>query len=131
MEPTPDTSARSRYALAAFLGGAGLTHFLVPSFYDGLIPKWLPLPARFWTQASGVAELAAGAALLDRRTARVGAWAALAIFVGVYPANIQDTVDHWPPRSARGVGSALRLPLQLPMFAWAWREARRLGGQPG
>jgi uncharacterized membrane protein len=109
--------------MAALLLSAGLSHFLAPRFYDRLIPSWLPPSARFWTNASGAVELVAGAALLNRRTSKAGAWAALALLVGVYPGNIKDTVDHWPPNSARGIGSVVRLPLQFPLIAWAWRLA--------
>ena len=112
---------RSRRALAAFLLGAGTTHFLAPQFFDGLIPEWLPFSPRFWTNASGVAELATGAAVLT--DARIGGWSALILFIGVYPANIKDAVDNWPPETARGVGSLIRLPIQFALFAWAWQVA--------
>ena len=112
---------RSRRALAAFLFGAGTMHFLHPKFFDAIVPRWLPFSPRFWTNASGVAELAAAGAVL--KDARIGGWAALLVFIGVYPANIQDTLDHWPPNTARGIGSLLRLPVQLAFFAWAWKVA--------
>ena len=113
---------RSRRAMGALLLSAGTAHFLVPQFFDDLVPGWLPPSPRFWTSASGVVELATGAALLKERTSRA-AWTALLLFIGVYPANIKDTVDNWPPTTARGVGSLVRLPLQFPLFAWAWRLA--------
>ncbi len=109
--------------MAGLLLFAGTSHFLMPKVYDRLIPSWLPPSARFWTNASGVVELATGAALLRRRTSTAGAWAALALFIGVFPGNIKDTADHWPPSSPRGIGSVVRLPLQLPLLAWAWRLA--------
>lgn len=112
---------RSRRALAAFLVSAGATHFMAPQMFDRLIPGWLPFSPRFWTHASGVAEVATGAAVW--KDARIGGWAALALFVGVYPANIKDTVDQWPPTTPRGIGSLLRLPMQFPLFAWAWKVA--------
>ena len=116
---------RSQRALAAFLLGAGTTHFLAPQFFDGLIPKRLPFSPRFWTNASGIAELATGAAVLT--DARIGGWSALMLFIGVYPANIKDAIDNWPPQTARGFGSFLRLPLQFPLFAWAWKVAHSEG----
>jgi uncharacterized membrane protein len=109
--------------MAAFLLGAGVTHFLRPEFYDRIVPGRLPFSPRFWTLASGAAELGIGASLLHPKTARRGAWLSLGLFVAVFPANIQDTADHWPPTTARGIGSVVRLPLQAPLVAWAWRLA--------
>lgn len=100
--------------------GTGTLHFVVPRFYEPLIPDALPGSARAWVHGSGVAELAAGALVANRRTERLGAWAC---FAGVYPGNIHDTVQH-PPTDARGIVSLLRLPLQIPLFLWALRHAR-------
>lgn len=129
---TPTEPARhraSRYGLAAVLIGAGTMHFVSPEFFDELVPGWVPGEPRFWTNVSGVAELAVGALVANRRTERIGGWAALALFVAVYPANIYDAVSH-PPTDGRGVASLMRLPLQLPLFAWALHHARARHG-PG
>jgi uncharacterized membrane protein len=109
--------------MAALLLTTGSAHFLRPGFFDDLVPGWLPPSPRFWTNASGAAELAIGAALLHPRTSRAAAWSALLLFLGVYPGNIKDTVDNWPPTTARGLASVARLPLQFPLFAWAWKLA--------
>ena len=127
--PTEDRSRRlSRLGLAALMLGAGTMHFVSPRFFDELVPEALPGSERTWVHASGVAELVAGALLANRRTARVGAWATFAVLVGVYPGNIYDTIQH-PPTDARGVVSLLRLPLQLPLFWWAWRHTRTDGSE--
>lgn len=125
--PEPTTHRASRYGLAALLVGAGTMHFVSPEFFDDLVPGWMPGSPRFWTNASGVAELTVGGLLANRRTERVGGWAALAVLVAVYPANIVDTIDH-PPTDARGIASLVRLPLQLPLFAWALHHARACHG---
>ena len=101
-------------------------HFLRPQFFDAIVPRWMPLSPRFWTNASGVAELAAAGAVV--KDSRIGGWAALLVFIGVYPANLQDTVDHWPPNTARGIGSLVRLPVQFALFAWAWKVAHAEDG---
>lgn len=110
--------------------GAGTMHFVAPSFFDELVPSWMPGSARTWTHASGVAELAAGGLVLHPRTTRLGGWVTLAVLLGVYPANIWDSVDH-PPTDARGVASLVRLPLQLPLLWWAYRHATRRVGDDG
>lgn len=125
--PEPTSHRASRYGLAALLLGAGITHFVSPEFFDGLVPAWVPGEPRFWTNVSGAAELAAGALVANRRTERVGGWAALAVFVAVYPANVNDALTN-PPSDARGIASWVRLPLQLPLFAWALHHARARHG---
>jgi uncharacterized membrane protein len=113
----------SRRRLSAFLLGIGTLHFVAPSYFDGIVPKWVPGSARFWTYASGVAELSSGALLASEKTKRVGGYVAAATIVTVYPANIQMAIDH-PPRDLVGIGTWLRLPMQFPMIAWALRQTR-------
>jgi uncharacterized membrane protein len=113
-------------ALALFLGTAGLNHFLVPRFYDAMIPPALPGTARSWTYGSGVAELAVAAAVAGPRTRRTGATAAAWLFVLVFPGNVKMAVDAFrrgrPP--AERVALLIRLPVQLPLIVWALRVSR-------
>ncbi|HEX4903690.1 MAG TPA: hypothetical protein VFV42_12810 [Acidimicrobiales bacterium] len=116
----PETAGRrrTRLGLAALLAGAGTLHFVTPTFFDELVPGWVPGDPRAWTYASGVAELGVAGLLANRRTRRLGGWAAFALLLAVYPANIWDVIEH-PPTGARGVASLVRLPLQLPLLAGA------------
>lgn len=98
-----------------------------PGFFDDLVPRWVPGEPRLWTNVSGVAELTAGALVANRSTERLGGWAALAVLIAVYPANIDDTLTH-PPTDARGVASLVRLPLQIPLVLWAHHHARARHG---
>lgn len=116
-------SRRSRLALAAFLIAAGAMHFAAPTVYDRIIPTWVPGRPRWWTSASGAAEIAAGALVAFPRTRKLGAWAAVATFVGVYPANVQMAIDN-PPQTLMGVAAWARLPFQVPIVAWALRHAK-------
>lgn len=126
MSPEDPKRRRSRLALAAVMLGTGTLHFVAPKFYDALIPDALPGPVRAWVYGSGVAELAAGALIVNRKTERLGAWASFAVFVGVYPGNIYDAIQN-PPTDGRGIVSLVRLPLQIPLFFWALRHTK---GQP-
>ena len=47
-----------------------------------------------------------------------------ATIVGVYPANISMALEAGRPRSLATLAPWLRLPLQFPMIAWAWRHAK-------
>lgn len=120
---------RPALALAALLAVAGTTHFAAPHFYDAIVPRRLPGPARAWTLVSGAAELACAVAMVRRRTRRLGATAAAILFVAVFPANVQMAID-WRgrPMPERLVAYG-RLPLQIPLVIWALRvRARQMPG---
>ncbi len=105
----------SPYLLAALLVGAGSLHFLKPQPYDRIIPSFLPHP-RFWTYASGLAELAYAATVAVPRTRERGALATAGLFVAVFPANVQMAVH---PGSVPPLLAYARLPLQIPLVLWA------------
>lgn len=109
--------------LAALLLASGLTHVFRPQVFDPLIPRALPGSSRTWTYGSGVAEIAVAAAVSIPATRRLGATAAAALFVLIFPANITMAVDAFraPASSGRRLATLVRLPLQVPLVAWAWR----------
>lgn len=111
--------------LGTFITLAGVMHFANPSFFDDIVPPWLPPSERFWTYVSGVAELIVGPMLLVPRTRRLGALAAIGLFVAVYPANLYMVWD-WRDRPAGEQFVAwARLPFQF-LFIWlAWKVYRR------
>jgi uncharacterized membrane protein len=120
----PGTSA-SAATLAALLTTTGIAHLAVPAPFDAIVPRSLAGPPRFWTVASGVAELVVAAAVAAPRTRRLGAAAAAGLFVGVFPANVKMARD-WSHRSpAARVVVWGRLPLQVPLVAWALAVRRR------
>ena len=111
-------------ALAGLLGVSGVGHFARPGFFDAIVPRSLPGEPRSWTYASGVAELGVAAALAVPRTRRLGGYAAAALFVAVFPANVSMAL-RWSGRSPRERAIAYgRLPLQVPLVVWALRIAR-------
>ena len=103
----------------------GVLHLVVPASFDAIVPRSLPGTPRFWTLASGIAELAAASAVAVPRTRRLGATAAAGLFVAVLPANVKMARD-WSDRPAalRAVVWG-RLPLQVPLVAWALAVRRR------
>jgi uncharacterized membrane protein len=112
-------------ALAGLLGVAAIAHFVVPKGFDEIVPRALPGSARLWTYVSGAAELVVAGAVAYRPTRRVGAVAAMALFVAVYPANLQMAYD-WRHRSVGQQAVAYgRLPLQFGLLWWAWQVHSR------
>ena len=79
---------------------------------------------RFYTYASGAAELGIAGLLTVPTTRRAGALAAIALYTAVFPANVQMAWD-WRHESAfKRVVAFGRLPLQLPMIRRAWKIYR-------
>jgi uncharacterized membrane protein len=112
--------SRRAFGLAALLAGAGATHFLVPKFYDAMIPELLPGTPRMWTYGSAVVEIATAAAVVAPPTRRVGGLAAAGLFAAVLPGNIKMAIDARKSDSAAyRAGTILRLPMQAPLIAWA------------
>lgn len=104
--------------------GMGSLHFVAPKPFDAIVPTELPGSPRFYTYASGVAELTVGALLLAPRTRRLGASAAVALFVGVFPANLNMVRLWWDKPWPMRIGAIVRLPLQIPMITAALRVRR-------
>jgi uncharacterized membrane protein len=119
-----DASQAPAYRLAALLLGIGTVHFLAPKPFDEIIPAELPGSPRFYTYASGVAEVGIGALLLQRRTRRLAALAAAALFVGVFPGNLNMVRLWWDKPWPMRVVALARLPLQIPMITEALKVSR-------
>lgn len=117
-----------RYALAAFMAGAGILHFTHTATFASMVPEALPAPDLL-VYVSGLFELALAAGLLIARTRKLAAWGLIALLVAVFPANIGMALN--PERGLVGIPLAipevllwLRLPLQFVLIAWAKRHTR-------
>lgn len=115
-------------ALVALLGGAGVLHLIKPAPFDSIVPPRLPGTRRFYTLASGVAELATAALVAVPSTRRLGGRAAAALFVGVFPANVQMAWDWRHDDAVRKSIAFGRLPIQPLLVAWALRVASSARG---
>lgn len=95
-----------------------------PKPFDSIVPAELPGSARVYTYASGVGELATGALLASPRTRRLGALAAVALFISVFPANVNMVRLWWNKPWPLRLGAIARLPLQIPMITTALKVYR-------
>ncbi len=103
---------------------AGIMHFVIPRTYESIVPHSLPA-RRELVYASGVAEIAAGAMTLHRRTRRLGGWLGIATLVAVFPANVYMALNPGRYEVPGGaVALYLRLPLQALFIAWARAAGR-------
>lgn len=143
--PTGDSSTTSALQRAAqvALGGAlilaGTGHWtFARQEFQAQVPPWVPMDPDTVVLASGVVEIAMGAALVVAQKqpgrAFVGG-AAAALFVAVFPGNIAQLTEH---RDAFGLDTdtkrVVRLffqPLMVAAALWStdalgqWRRSRR------
>lgn len=116
---------RARAALRAVLGVAmvsvGVLHFVAPRPFVGMVPAALPAPLVL-VYVSGVAEIAGGLGLFVPRLRRAASWGLVALYIAVFPANVNMAVNDLPLGDYHPSPAALwaRLPLQLVFIAWAW-----------
>lgn len=123
-EPQRISTAPAAQRMAALLLGMGTLHFVAPKPFDSIIPAELPGSARAYTYASGVGELATGALLAVPRTRRLGALAAVALFIAVFPGNLNMVRLWWDKPWPMRLVAIARLPLQIPMITAALRVYR-------
>jgi uncharacterized membrane protein len=116
-------STASPYLLSGLLTVTGTLHFVVPKVFADIVPPQLPSPIGL-VYASGVAELVCAAGLAVPRTRRVAGWATAALFVAVFPGNIQMALDAGDRSTTYQALTYARLPLQVPLVVWAVSVAR-------
>jgi uncharacterized membrane protein len=111
--------------LAVAFATSGSLHLAKPHPFEQIVPHRLP-GKRALVYASGVAELACAAGLLMPPTRPVAGLASAALLLVVFPANVQMTLDAFAGRGrVAKLLAVVRLPLQGPLVAIAWRAWRR------
>jgi uncharacterized membrane protein len=120
--------------LAALFLGSGTLHLVRPQVFEPIVPSALP-DARKVVEVSGVAEIVCGLGLLHPKTRRIAGLASAALLVGVFPANVQMSIDagkranrkRTPKSAGFFAGTVARLPLQWPMIKVALRAGKGTG----
>lgn len=110
-----------RVILAVSINIVGLLHFAVPDIFVRIVPSFLPYPLEL-VYISGVFEILGGIGLLVPTVSRAAAWGLIALFIAVFPANINMAVNHI---HIDGIPDSpwfqvIRLPCQAVLIAWAW-----------
>ena len=113
-----------RRLLGAFWIAAGVNHFVNARFYEAIVPPSLADEKKLVVQASGVAELAGGVAVLVPSLRRTAGLYLMALLAAIFPANLYMAREPERFRFPRWALYA-RLPLQPLMMLWAWRVTRR------
>ncbi len=105
----------------------GALHFIDAPFFVRIVPAFLPWPALLvWV--SGVCEIGLAIALLAPRTRKVAGIGLIALYVAVFPANVNMVVHPELGGTVPLWALWLRLPFQFLFMAWAWWVSWRHGG---
>ena len=105
--------------MAFFYIAAGINHFINPRFYLKMMPSYLPLHKEL-VNISGIFEIILGVLLFFDATRPIGAWLIIALLIGVFPGNIQMTINFWKKKNPYLWITIVRLPLQFVLIWWAW-----------
>lgn len=116
----------ARTVLAVLMIAIGVAHFAAPAGFVRIVPSWLPSPLLL-VYVSGAAEILGGAGLLVPRARRAAALGLVALYVAVFPANVNMAIHHIQPEGVVLPEWAFwaRLPLQAALIGWAAWIARR------
>lgn len=128
-KPRRDTYMPGLIAMGALYVAAGVNHFVMSRLYLSIVPPYIPHPqAMVWL--SGAAEIACGIAVLVpdgtvfRNSRRAACLGLIALLIAVFPANLHMALHPQLFPSIPTWALWARLPLQLPLIAWAWWHAR-------
>lgn len=81
-----------RYLLAAGMTAIGVLHFARPEPFVAIVPAALPAPLAL-VYISGFFEVLGGVGLLVPRARKAAAWGLIALYVAVFPANVNMAVN--------------------------------------
>ena len=109
---------------------AGINHFANTAKYTAIMPPYIPWSLGM-VYLTGVAEILGGVGVLIpdgfvfSRTRVAAAWGIVALLIAISPVHINMCIhpDQFPSVPLWAIW--LRLPLQLPLIAWAWIYTRR------
>lgn len=119
--------------LAGLFIASGVIHLVRPQVFEPMVPEPLRRHDKTLVKASGIAEIVCAAGLLAPATRPAAGWGSAALLAGVFPANVQMSIDHarraqrkrTPQAVGVFAGTLARLPLQWPLLRVALRAAGR------
>ena len=109
----------------------GITHFSVPEQYARIVPPQLPYPFEL-VYISGFFEILGGIGLVIPFVSVAAAWGLIALYIAVFPANINMAVNSIPIDGIPHIPWLYwaRLPFQAVLIAWAYWYTRKPKSQP-
>jgi uncharacterized membrane protein len=110
-----------KYLLAVLMIFAGVAHFRQPQTFVRIVPDYLPSPLML-VYISGVFEVLCGLGLAVPMTQKWAAWGLIALYIAVFPANLNMAIKRIPFGALPTPQWLLwaRLPLQFLLILWAY-----------
>lgn len=113
----------ARWAIIVFYSVAGVNHFVMPGFYEPLIPDYLPWKTAL-NAASGAVEILLALGVVFSKTRKWAVYGIIALLVIFIPAHVHFIqaggcfegglcVPEW-------VAWARLFPLHFLLMGWAW-----------
>ncbi len=114
-----------RWLLAGFMMFAGVMHFVAPKPFISIVPRSLPKRKEL-VLISGFFEILGGVGLLIPRVRRAAGMGLIALYIAVFPANINMAIKNMPIMGKQMPFLLwLRLPFQF-LFMWvAWWVSKK------
>ena len=119
-----------RVLLALAMAAIGVDHLADPTPFVNIVPRELPMPLVL-VYVSGVCEIALGLGLLVPRVRRLAGFGLVALYVAVFPANINMAVRGLSPNPEHPIPSWIawaRLPFQILFIVLALWVSKRPNG---
>ncbi|WP_024863892.1 DoxX family protein [Leptospira licerasiae] len=112
------------YLMVLFYLLAGSAHFIIPEFYYGMMPPYIPYHYEVNILA-GVCEILLALALLPLSTRVFAAWGIILLLIAVFPANIQMSLNAYESEDPKFIFTLIRLPFQILFLSWAWMFTKK------
>jgi uncharacterized membrane protein len=102
---------------------SGVSHFVIPDFYESIVPEFVP-QAKLLVVITGIVEILLGALFAYKPTARYAGWAFIVYLIAMFPVNVLMALhpDRFPQFAPLGLW--LRLPLQTLLITGAYFLSR-------
>ncbi|MDR6887138.1 MULTISPECIES: DoxX family protein [Variovorax] len=122
------TAAAAGLGLVFLFTASG--HFLQTEPMAQMLPSWVPERTAL-VYLTGVLEIAIAVSLFFRRSRVAGAWAAAAVLIAFFPANVYAAFQQVPMggHSWGPVYLLVRAPLQLFILWWIWAMVLEVPGK--
>jgi len=111
-----------RALVSVALVAIGVAHFADPAPFVRIMPQALPAHVEL-VYISGFFEILGGIGLLVPRTRRWGSWGLIALFIAVFPANVNMAVNQIQIDPAAPIpvwAMWARLPMQAAIIGLVW-----------
>jgi uncharacterized membrane protein len=110
-----------RWLATGFFLVAGALHFVIPGFYQAMMPPFIPFQS-FFIVISGIAEMAGAIGIQVPRYRRLAGQCMIILLVAVFPANIYVALvqPELPGMDYSPESMWWRLLLQPLFIGWVW-----------